>query len=129
MINRVYTSTTSHVIEPDPIEIQHRILAHNRICDFDFFSFLVPEFSKHLLSGLLTARLLLHFQEWDYQQEMSIYQDSQPEQAGSYLFFKHDLATSVSTMLYSDFGLDPIALPDEKDEVKRDEGLSPNSDY
>ncbi|KIK50770.1 hypothetical protein GYMLUDRAFT_252670 [Collybiopsis luxurians FD-317 M1] len=80
------------------------------------------------LSGLLTARLLLHIREWEYKHSPAGINDQgdQPEHATLSLSFRGAAAT-VSTMLYSDFGSDPVArgtLPDSRSEEHGDQESS-----
>ncbi|KAJ3866998.1 hypothetical protein EV359DRAFT_35452, partial [Lentinula novae-zelandiae] len=82
------------------------------------------------LSGLLTARFLLHMREWEYKNSpgaMSIHgiQNGGPEGQFNTTFSFRAASVALSTIITSDFGSDPVARgPNPKNSRNRSTGAS-----
>ncbi|KAJ3789805.1 hypothetical protein GGU10DRAFT_26054 [Lentinula aff. detonsa] len=86
-----------------------------------FFQRLLNAFTLPL-SGLLTARLLLHLRQWEYMHSpaaMTIHNGGQ-DQFGTEFSFRA-ASVALSTMITSDFGSDPVARGPNRKNARGDD--------
>ncbi|KAJ3745745.1 hypothetical protein DFH05DRAFT_1396095, partial [Lentinula detonsa] len=91
-----------------------------------FFQRLLNAFTLPL-SGLLTARLLLHLRQWEYMHSpaaMTIHNGGQ-DQFGTEFSFRA-ASVALSTMITSDFGSDPVARGPNRKNARGDD-FTPSS--